>query len=61
MVVSEKEREHKQRPLTTGVFTLNTLKDELTEEDNQALEPMDQADGKVAEAYDLGQRFTEMI
>lgn len=36
-------------------------KDELTEEDKQALERMKQADGKVAEAYDLGQRFTEMV
>jgi transposase len=36
-------------------------KDELTEEDKQALERMKQADEKVAEAYDLGQRFTEMV
>ena len=36
-------------------------KDELTEEDKQALERMKQADRKVAEAYDLGQRFTEMV
>ncbi len=36
-------------------------KDELTEGDKQALERMKQVDGKVAEAYDLGQRFTEMV
>jgi transposase len=36
-------------------------KDELTEEDKHALERMKQVDGKVAEAYDLGQRFTEMV
>ena len=36
-------------------------KDELTEEDKQALGRMKQADEKVAEAYDLGQRFTEMV
>lgn len=36
-------------------------KDELTEEGKQALERIKQADGKVAEAYDLGQRFTEMV
>jgi transposase len=35
--------------------------DELTEEDKQALERMKQADEKVAEAYDLGQRFTKMV
>ena len=35
-------------------------KDKLTEEDKQALERMKQADGKVAEAYDLGQRFAAM-
>jgi len=33
----------------------------LTEEDKQALERMKQADEKVAEAYALGQRFTQMI
>jgi len=36
-------------------------KDELTQEDKQALERMKQADGKVASAYDLSQRFTEMV
>jgi hypothetical protein len=36
-------------------------KDELTEEDKQALERMKQADGKVPQAYDLSQRFTEMV
>ena len=36
-------------------------KDELMEEDRQALDRMKQADEKVAEAYDLGQRFTEMV
>jgi transposase len=34
---------------------------DLTDEDRQALERMKQADEKVAEAYDLGQRFTEMV
>ena len=34
---------------------------DITEEDKQALERMKQADEKVAEAYDLGQRFTEMV
>jgi len=33
----------------------------LTEEDRQSLERMKQADGKVADAYALGQRFTQMI
>jgi len=36
-------------------------KDELTEEEGQVLGRMKQADEKVAEAYDLGQRFTSMI
>ena len=44
-----------------GSWLLVKKKDELTEEDKQALERMKQADGKVAEAYDLGQRFTEMV
>ncbi len=35
--------------------------DDLTDEDRQALERMKQADAKVAEAYALGQRFTDMI
>ena len=35
--------------------------EELKEEDKQALERMKQADGKVAQAYDLGQRFTKMV
>jgi hypothetical protein len=30
-------------------------------EDTQALERMKEADAKVAEAYALGQRFTDMI
>ncbi len=34
---------------------------DLTDEDEQALKRMKQADGRVAEAYDLGQRFTEMV
>jgi len=34
---------------------------ELTEEDKQSLERMKQADDKVADAYALGQRFTQMI
>ena len=44
-----------------GSWLLVKKKDELTEEDKQALERMKQADEKVAEAYDLGQRFTEMV
>ena len=36
-------------------------KDELTAEEEQALERMKEADEKVAEAYTLGQRFTDMI
>jgi transposase len=35
--------------------------DELKEEDKQTLERMKQADEKVAQAYDLGQRFTKMV
>ena len=33
----------------------------IKEEDKKALERMKQTDGKVAEAYDLGQRFTKMV
>jgi len=44
-----------------GSWLLVKRKDQLTEEDKQALERMKQADEKVAEAYDLGQRFTEMV
>jgi len=36
-------------------------KEELTEEEEQALKRMKEADEKVAEAYTLGQRFTDMI
>lgn len=35
--------------------------DELTEDEQQALERMNQTDEKVAEAYALGQRFIEMV
>jgi transposase len=42
-------------------WLLVSEEDELTEEDKQALERMKQADGKVAEAYHLGQRFSEMV
>ncbi len=42
-------------------WLLVSEEDELKEEDKQALERMKQADGKVAEAYDLGQRFTKMV
>ncbi len=34
---------------------------DLTDEDKQALERMKEADAKVAEAYVLGQRFSDMI
>ena len=34
---------------------------DLTDEDRQALERMKHADGKVAEAYALGQRFADMV
>ena len=36
-------------------------KEELTEEDKQALDRMKEADEKIAVAYDLAQRFTGMI
>jgi transposase len=42
-------------------WLLVSAEDELTEEDKQALERMKQADEKVAQAYDLGQRFTKMV
>ena len=42
-------------------WLLVSEEDELTEEDKQALERMKQADEEVAEAHDLGQRFTEMV
>ena len=35
--------------------------DDLEDDDRQALERMKQADGKVAEAYALGQRFVSMV
>ena len=35
--------------------------DDLVDEDRQALERMKQADENVAEAYNLGQRFTSMV
>jgi transposase len=35
--------------------------EELTEEDKQALERMKKADGEVAQAYTLGQRFSGMV
>ena len=34
---------------------------DLTDEDRQALDRMKQTDGKVAEAYALGQRFVDMV
>ncbi|MFC1715568.1 ISL3 family transposase [Candidatus Poribacteria bacterium] len=42
-------------------WLLVSEEDELKEEDKQALERMKQADEKVAEAYDLGQRFAKMV
>ena len=42
-------------------WLLVSEKDELKEEDKQALERMKQADEKVAKAYDLGQRFAKMV
>jgi len=42
-------------------WLLVSEEDELTEEDKQALERMKQADEKIAEAYHLGQRFSEMV
>jgi len=47
--------------VSSAAWLLVKKKDELTEEDKETLERMKQADGKVAEAYDLGQRFTEMV
>ena len=44
-----------------GSWLLLKKKDELTEEDKQALDRMKQVDGKFAEACELGQRFTEMV
>jgi transposase len=42
-------------------WLLVSEEDELKEEDKQALERMKQADETVAEAYELGQRFTGMV
>ena len=42
-------------------WLLVSEEDELKEEDKQALERMKQSDEKVAQAYDLGQRFTKMV
>jgi transposase len=42
-------------------WLLVNKEEELTEEDKQALERMRRADEKVAEAYELGQRFTGMV
>ena len=42
-------------------WLLVSAEDELTEEDKQALERMKEADEKVAQAYELGQRFTGMV
>jgi len=44
-----------------AAWLLVKQKEELTEEDKQALERMKEADEKITEAYDLGQRFTGMI
>jgi transposase len=44
-----------------AAWLLVKQKEELTEEDKQALERMKEADEKIAVAYDLGQRFTGMI
>jgi transposase len=44
-----------------AAWLLVKQKEELTEDDKQALERMKEADEKITEAYDLGQRFTDMI
>lgn len=44
-----------------AAWLLVKQKEEHTEEDKQALERMKEADEKITEAYDLGQRFTGMI
>jgi len=48
-------------PPSRASWLLVKEEDELTEEDKQALERMKQADEEVAQAHDLGQRFTEMV
>ena len=44
-----------------AAWLLVKQKEELTEEDKQALDRMKEADEKIAVAYDLAQRFTVMI
>ncbi len=46
---------------SSAAWLLVKPKEELTEDDKQALERMKQTDEKVAQAYTLGQRFTEMV
>jgi transposase len=44
-----------------AAWLLVKQKEKLTEDDKQSLERMKEADEKITEAYDLGQRFTGMI
>jgi len=46
---------------SSAAWLLVKPEDKLTEDNRQALERMKEADGKVAQAYTLGQRFTGMV
>lgn len=46
---------------SSAAWLLVKPEDDLTEDDIQALERMKEVDEKLAEAYTLGQRFTEMV
>ena len=46
---------------SSAAWLLVKPESDLTEEDRQALERMKEADEKVAQAYDLGQRFTGLV
>jgi transposase len=46
---------------SSAAWLLVKPEEKLTEDDKQALERMKEADEKVAQAYDLGQRFTGMV
>ena len=48
-------------PASRAAWLLVKQKEELTEDDKQALERMKKADEKIAVAYDLGQRFMGMV
>ena len=46
---------------SSAAWLLIKPEEELTEDDRQSLEGMKEADEKVAQAHDLGQRFTKMV